>query len=464
MPARENRRGKHLGLGVTSAVLTASALLFAYACSDSQPGSRERSTIGVSVETIDPLVELARAVSAEDIAGAARVLRMEGVLQKRETLIDVLDRLGADRGDSNGAVYAASTFIDMRRLRPGETVAAFFEPLSEAIESAAGQSGLMKLSGLSFKPDAERQVLVSRSASGDWVSRELYVKAEPGFEKVGGEISTSIYEAALSQGGTVRQVVDFADILAYDVDFQREIRPGDRFEIAYKASFDERGDRVSTGDVLYAAIDGAKVKRALYRFTTPDDGQTDYYDASGEGARKFLMKTPINGARLSSSFGKRKHPVLGYTKMHKGTDFAAPRGTPVYAAGNGVVKRANRYGSFGNYVRIKHANGYETAYAHLNGFARGVRSGAKVKQGDIIGYVGTTGRSTGPHLHYEVLVKGSQVDAMRLDLPTGRRLDGDMLAAFKTERDRIDAIRGDLTAPILASAEQPADPPETTFN
>ena len=207
------------------------------------------------------------------------------------------------------------------------------------------------------------------------------------------------------------------------------------------------------------AIDGQLAKREFYRFTTEDDGLTDFYDANGEAARKFLMKTPINGARLSSHYGKRKHPVLGYTKLHKGTDFAAPRGTPIYAAGNGVIERASRWSSYGNYIRIRHANGYKTAYAHLNGYAKGIKSGKRVKQGDVIGYVGTTGRSTGPHLHYEVLVNGKQVNAMRLDLPTGRKLTGDMLEQFKAEKARIDAIRAAKALPLVEHAENHAHEP-----
>jgi murein DD-endopeptidase MepM/ murein hydrolase activator NlpD len=171
------------------------------------------------------------------------------------------------------------------------------------------------------------------------------------------------------------------------------------------------------------------------------------------------MKTPINGARLSSGFGNRKHPILGYTKLHKGTDFAAPRGTPIYAAGNGVIERIGPWSTFGNYIRIQHANGYETAYAHMNGFARGLRKGSRVRQGQVIGYVGTTGRSTGPHLHYEVYVNSKAVNAMRLKLPTGRKLEGAQLEAFKAERDRIDAIRtAEAASARLVAEAAPTEP------
>lgn len=418
------------------AALIAGAITLA-ACEPKQANlpTEQKTHQSSNAPTPNPLIELAKFTSAEFIHPDAQFKKKPGKLKRRETLIDVLDRLGADRKESNKAVYAAADHIDMRRLRPGQGVTAYFD--SNA------------LTALSFKPDSERQVLVSKKTDGDWVSRELKVKLTPSFNKVGGIIETSIYELALNQGAGDQQVVDFADIFAYDVDFQREIRQGDTFEITYQVSKDENGNIVKGGDVLYASLNGKKVSRNFYRFTTSDDGITDYYDDTGKAARKFLMKTPINGARLSSRFGKRRHPVLGYTKMHKGTDFAAPRGTPIYAAGNGVIERASRYGSFGHYIRIKHADGYKTAYAHLNGYAKGIKSGKRVKQGQVIGYVGTTGRSTGPHLHYEVIKNGMHLDAMRLKLPTGRTLSGEMLNQFIDEKTRIDSIRHQSTVPTL---------------
>ncbi|MGB3626457.1 MAG: M23 family metallopeptidase, partial [Henriciella sp.] len=246
----------------------------------------------------------------------------------------------------------------------------------------------------------------------------------------------------LAKGARDQQVVDFAKVFAYDLDFQRDIHPGDQFEMVFEEMVDERGNRVRGGEVIYAAINGKALDKSYYRFTPSDDGAVDYFDPNGEAATKFLMKTPINGARLSSNFGYRRHPISGYNKLHKGTDFAARSGTPVYAAGHGTVERANRYGGYGNYVRIRHANGYKTAYAHLSRFGK-YRSGTRVRQGDIIGYVGSTGASTGPHLHYEVLVNGKQVNAMTLDLPTGRKLvdTPEIMAEFESVRDEIDAMR-----------------------
>ena len=191
--------------------------------------------------------------------------------------------------------------------------------------------------------------------------------------------------------------------------------------------------------MLYATLILGGKRIELHRFT-PESGRTDYFGPDGQSVRKTLMRTPIDGARISSGFGRRKHPVLGYTKMHRGTDFAASRGTPVYAAGDGVIERSSRNGAYGNYIRIRHNGTYKTAYAHLNGYAKGIRSGARVKQGQVIGYVGTTGRSTGPHLHYEVHVNGKQVNPRKIKMPSGEKLKGKDLEAFAAARHELQQL------------------------
>jgi murein DD-endopeptidase MepM/ murein hydrolase activator NlpD len=372
-------------------------------------------------------------------------------VQRNETLSGVLDRVGVSRDDANAAVYAAGEVIDLRKMRPGDNVTAWVE--------TNPADNTVRLMGVSLRPEAERQVLVSRDSTGAWTSHELMAKLTPGINYVTGTIEQSIYQTAIANGAGDQQVVDYADIFGYDIDFQRQTQPGDEFEILYETFEDERGAPIKTGNVLFASMDGAALQKNFYRFTPSDDGVVDYFDDDGQSAKKFLMKTPINGARLSSSFGNRKHPVLGYTKLHKGTDFAAPRGTPIYAAGNGVIEKIGPWSTFGNYVRIQHANGYETAYAHMNAFAKGLKKGSRVTQGQVIGYVGTTGRSTGPHLHYEVYVEGKAVNAMALKLPTGRKLEGEQLAAFKAERDRIDALRqAEIEGVTLVSADAPQTP------
>jgi murein DD-endopeptidase MepM/ murein hydrolase activator NlpD len=379
------------------------------------------------------------------------VSRRFAALQRRQTLSDLLDELGAPREEANAALYALfdRDLLDPRRLKPGLGVEVVFHD----------DAGAQSLRGLVVRPEEGRALTVSRRGDGEFIARETRVRLEPEVRRVAGTIDSSLYAAALAQGASDQQVVEFAQIFAYDVDFQREIRSGDRFEIVFEAMVDERGRPVQSGEILYAELNGRFTDRAFYRFTPSDDGITDYFDGKGESARKFLMKTPINGARLSSRFGMRRHPISGYSRMHKGTDFAAPTGTPVYAAGNGVVERASRYGGYGKYVRIQHANDYETAYAHLSRYGPGVKKGRRVKQGDIIGYVGSTGASTGPHLHYEVLIDGKQVDAMSLKLPTGRKLDGGILEEFEIAKARIDGLRG-LGAPagdMSLAASVPGD-------
>ena len=242
-------------------------------------------------------------------------------------------------------------------------------------------------------------------------------------------------------GATDREVAALADAFAYDIDFQRDVRSGDDFELVFERYYDDEGNTVRTGEMLFISLESRRGARAFYSFLAPGDTRPDWYDAEGKSARRFLMKTPINGARLSSGFGMRRHPVLGYSRMHRGTDFAAPIGTPILAAGDGTIVRAGPFSSYGNYVRIRHANGYETAYAHMSRFARGMRAGVRVRQGQVIGYVGNTGRSTGPHLHYEVLRRGQQQNPMTLRVANGRNLSGRALELFNIERDRIDTLR-----------------------
>ena len=250
-----------------------------------------------------------------------------------------------------------------------------------------------------------------------------------------GKITSSLYLSAVKAGVSASILMEMIRLYSWDVDFQRSIRPGDGFEVMFEKLYTEDGEFARYGNVLYGKLALSGTNLPLYRFTTKA-GLTDYFDAKGKSARKALMRTPINGARLSSGFERRRHPILGYTKMHRGLDFAAPRGTPIYAAGNGTVVYRSRNGAYGNYIRIRHNSEYSTAYGHMSRFSRKIRRGRRVKQGQIIGYVGTTGRSTGPHLHYEVLSRGRQLNPFRLKLPSGKSLKGPELVRFKAERQR----------------------------
>ncbi len=249
-------------------------------------------------------------------------------------------------------------------------------------------------------------------------------------------IKSNLYSSAIEASVEPNIIIEFARIFGFEVDFQRDIRKGDWFEILYEKFKDDNDKVRDTGKIIYASmyVNGEEIN--LYNFKY--NNEEDYYDIKGKSITKSLMKTPINGARLSSSFGMRKHPILGYNKMHRGTDFAAPSGTPIMASGSGTVTRARWCGGGGNCVKIKHNSTYETIYAHMKAFAKGIKEGRKVKQGQIIGYVGSTGLSTGPHLHYEVLVNGKKVNSQKLKLPSGKILKGEERKQFELDRIKID--------------------------
>ncbi len=255
-------------------------------------------------------------------------------------------------------------------------------------------------------------------------------------------INNNLYTAAVEAGIEPNIIIEFARIYGFEIDFQRDIRKGDVFEIYYERFKDDDNVVRDTGKILYAHMNVNGREINLYNFKYKnEDG---YYDISGKSIVKSLMKTPINGARLSSSFGMRKHPILGFNKMHRGTDFAAPTGTPIMASGSGTVTRARWCGGGGNCVKIRHNSTYETIYAHMSKFAKGIKEGRKVKQGQIIGYVGSTGMSTGPHLHYEVVVNGKKVNSQKLKLPSGKILKGEARKEFELERIKIDLKLSEL--------------------
>jgi murein DD-endopeptidase MepM/ murein hydrolase activator NlpD len=249
----------------------------------------------------------------------------------------------------------------------------------------------------------------------------------------------SIYETALRNKVPANVIEDMVRIYSYDVDFQRKVQPGDSFDVFF-AGEDDGATITEKTEVLFASLTVGGETKKYYRFQTPDDSVVDFYDETGKSAKKFLVRKPVNNAIMRSGFGSRRHPILGYVKMHTGVDWATPYGTPIFASGNGVVEKVGWEGGYGKYVRLKHNNGYETAYAHMSAFAKGMEPGKRVRQGQVIGFVGSTGQSTGAHVHYEILVNGRFVDPMRIKLPRGRSLDGPLMASFEKERDRLDAM------------------------
>ena len=257
-----------------------------------------------------------------------------------------------------------------------------------------------------------------------------------------GKISQSLYMTAMNLNVQPNIIIEFARIYGFQVDFQRDIRKNDNFQIMYEVFEDDDGKIFETGNIIFADLKLSGKNNELYYFEKK--GSEGHYDENGKSVEKALMKTPINGARLSSAFGMRKHPIDGFNKMHKGTDFAAPMGTPIMASGSGVITRARWCGGGGNCIKIKHNSTYETIYAHMKNFARGIKEGIRVKQGQIIGYVGSTGKSTGPHLHYEVVVNGKKVNSQKLKLPSGKTLKGKEREIFEVEKIKLDVLKSEL--------------------
>ncbi|EDP61431.1 Peptidase M23B [alpha proteobacterium BAL199] len=365
-------------------------------------------------------------------------------VSRGDTLIGILTDNGVDRASAHSAVSTLRKVFDVRRLQIGQDITLTFKP------STDGDQFL----GMALRPTPDRDVLVKLDDGGSFTAEEAERALDRRFAYGAATIDSSLYEAAIDANVPIDVLMDLVRVFSFDVDFQRDVQPGDRFEVLYEGFDDEFGDRVRNGDIRYAAITLSGKTLAFYRFT-PSSGFVDYFGPDGRSVRKALMRTPIDGARLSSGFGKRRHPILGYTKMHKGVDFAAPSGTPIMAAGDGVVEMAERFGGYGNYVRIRHNSEIKTAYGHTSRFAKGIRAGSRVRQGQIIAYVGTTGRSTGPHLHYEVMLNARQVNPMSIKLPTGEQLAGKDLkklqALIPTIDAEVDAARAE--ASVVASNE-----------
>ena len=299
-----------------------------------------------------------------------------------------------------------------------------------------------KISEFTFQTSNTQKIFLKRNINNDIFNEEiLSIKLDKKIVYKENIILQSLYKAATDQDIPANTIIEFARIYGFQVDFQRDIRKQDKFQIMYEIFLNEKNEVVETGEILFANLKLSGQDNDLYYFDK--EGSQGHYDRNGKSVKKALMKTPINGARLSSPFGMRKHPIDGFNKMHRGTDFAAPTGTPIMASGDGVVKKAGWCGGGGNCVKIKHNSTYQTIYAHMSKFARGIKPGVRVKQGQTIGYVGSTGKSTGPHLHYEVIVNGKKVNSQKLKLPSGKILKGKERKIFETKKIKLDILKSE---------------------
>jgi len=311
------------------------------------------------------------------------------------------------------------------------------------IKFTIDQSNNKKITSFLFPVSRTEKILLTRNIDTDkFDKKKIITNLNKKIIFKEGRILQSLYKTAIDLNVQPNIIIEFARIYGFQVDFQRDIRKNDNFQIMYEVFEDDNGKVFETGNIIFADLKLSGVNNSLYYFDKK--GNEGHYDQNGKSVEKALMKTPINGARLSSAFGMRKHPIDGYNKMHRGTDFAAPMGTPIMASGSGVVTRARWCGGGGNCIKIKHNSTYETIYAHMKNFARGIKEGVRVKQGQIIGYVGSTGKSTGPHLHYEVIENGKKINSQKLKLPSGKILKSKNRELFEVTRIKLDVLKSEL--------------------
>jgi murein DD-endopeptidase MepM/ murein hydrolase activator NlpD len=390
-------------------------------------------------------------VLAAEAAPAASSVIIE--VASGDTLMALLTREGVSRQDAHDAVAALEEVFSAKDLRPGQQLRLTFEESEDVLAAAGEEAAQPSLLALALQPSVDADVQVVRARDGSFNAAEQERPLRMEVEGAAGVIDDSLFAAADAAGVPIPALIEVIRIFSFDVDFQREIQPGDGFEVLYEAYYDDTGALAKTGKILFAGLTLSGKPLELYSFT-PSSGIDDFFDLTGQSVRKALLKTPVDGARISSNFGMRKHPILGYSKMHKGVDFAVPTGTPIYAAGDGLVEMAGWNSGYGKYVRIKHNGIYKTAYGHMSKIAKGIGKGTHVSQGEIIGYVGATGQATGPHLHYEVHIDGKQVNPLGIKLPAGEKLAGTDLANFLAAAAEIDQQRRTASAPQVAENPQ----------
>jgi murein DD-endopeptidase MepM/ murein hydrolase activator NlpD len=434
--------------GVRYAYNGSSGLKMAYASEGSIDPYR-----GFEARLVPENVTLLAKTRAQATGGANAAERVR-VVKKGETVESILQDEGANAADAHaiaaqlGARGRAGGLREGLKLRILMAPAGPGLPLQPMRVIVANETAIEAVAALS---DLGKYVAVDVQSFN--ASTETAANASDDDDEdddgTGVRLYQSIYETALRDKVPQQVIDDMVRIYSYDVDFQRKVQAGDSFEVFF-AGEDEAPAANEKPEILYAALTTGGETKKYYRFQTPDDGVVDYYDDTGKSAKKFLVRKPVNNAIMRSGFGGRRHPILGYTKMHTGVDWATAYGTPIFASGNGVIEKAQWEGGYGKYIRIKHPNGYETAYGHMSAFAKGMEPGKRVRQGQVIGFVGSTGMSTGAHVHYEILVNGRFVDPMRVKLPRGRSLEGGLLTAFESERDRIDAMMASRNAPKVA--------------
>ena len=385
-------------------------------------------------------------------------------LDRSDTLVGALTDAGVTQADANAVILTLARVYDPKAVRAGESFDIAFttvpdrqiaqitytppgqavpDPVSDDDGTSLGSIEDMpatpvgKLLSLSYSPSIDYEITISRGADGLFIAQDVHKTLRARNHRAGATIDSSLYLAAMQAGIPADVVVKMIHMFSYEVDFQRDLKPGNSFEVLYNYYYTPDGQPAKEGEIQYAALHLSSRSIALYRYQ-PKGEPADYFDARGQSARSMLMKTPVDGARITSGFGMRFHPILGYSRMHKGVDFGVPIGTPVMAAGSGIVRQEGRLGGYGNFISVDHQNGYSTAYGHLSRFAPGVHVGLRVRQGQVIAYSGNSGMSTGPHLHYEIRIHNMQVNPAAVRIATGQRLYGRDLRNYLVERLHMD--------------------------
>ncbi len=434
------------------------ASMVGWAESPTGPADGDESEIARAARKIADLPGPDGALAQEPLPPDSQITRLTLTAQRGDTLARLLLDAGVARADAQAVIDSLNGFFNPRDLKPGHEIQLNFVPetFGNSFEGTLG-SKLGRLHGILLAATIDREVAVRSVSGGGFAAEAVVKKVNRLLTRTDGAIAGGSLMVAGTQAGVPPGVmIELIKILSFDVDFQRDIQPGDRFDLLYERFQLADGRLVRGGEVQYASLTLGGKRISLYRHKDAR-GLVDYYNEQGHSVRKALLKTPIDGARLSSRFGMREHPILGYTTMHRGVDFAAPAGTPIYAAGDGTIEEIEFNNGYGRYVRVKHGNAYATAYAHMSAFGKGLKRGSRVRQGQVIGFVGTTGRSTGPHLHYEVLRAGQQINPVQVKFPSGEKLAGAELARFRAARAAVDRVLSGAPAQ-QASSDPPARP------
>jgi len=356
-------------------------------------------------------------------------------LQEGETFTGALKQADLQDDEINDVVNIISKKIDLRKLNVGTLIETYTKSVNDK----------KIINEIIIYPDIEKKIYVKK-VNNKFVAGEDKKKLFSKLKLYEVEIHNSIYESLKKIDTPDEIIMEFVQLYSFDIDFQRDIRKGNKIKIFFEIYTDSQNNYIKSGNINFSEIILNDESYELYRFQSEGDEFVEYFNSDGKSATKALMKTPINGARLSSGFGMRKHPILGYNKKHQGVDFAAPTGTPIMAAGTGHIEFVGNNGGAGKYIRIKHLNGYKTSYSHLSKYASGIQKNVKVRQGQVIGYVGNTGLSTGPHLHYEVIFNGKRINPMKMKLPSGKQLKDKNLEIFLAEKERINAEVSELNS------------------